>query len=152
MRVSVGRQTRLKRLADRGEHTSSPAMLVLPSLLIHSLVVQMDSGPEIKGTATPATRSGRAGEATKVVLRGELDALTADRGAEFLLGLLAEHPPTIVLDVSELTFCDAGGLSAFVRLANRAEAAGGGVSMIGVRPMLAKQLRITGLDRRFPAR
>jgi anti-sigma B factor antagonist len=55
-----------------------------------------------------------------------------------------------VLDLSELSFCDAGGLSAFVRLANRAEAMGGVVTLTGIRPLLARQLRITGLDRRFP--
>jgi anti-anti-sigma factor len=83
-------------------------------------------------------------------MRGELDALTANRSAEFLLSLLGKGlPSTIVLDLSKLTFCDASGLSAFVRLANRAEAAGGGVTLTGVRPMLAKQLYVTGLDRRF---
>lgn len=109
----------------------------------------------------------------KVELRGELDALTAGSCAEFLLALLdrpgrsyysecsertdrsdrADRPvPDVVLDLSLLTFCDAGGLSTFVRLANRAEAAGGRVTLTGVRPMLARQLRVTGLNRRFPVR
>jgi anti-anti-sigma factor len=88
---------------------------------------------------------------TRVELRGELDALTAGQCGEFLLTLLDERPPNVVLDLSELSFCDAGGLSAFVQLANLAEAMGGVVTLTGVRPLLSRQLRITGLDRRFPA-
>lgn len=86
----------------------------------------------------------------RVELRGEIDALTSQRCGEFLLDLLSRHPPNIVLDLSDLSFCDAGGLGTFVRLANRAEELGGLVTLTGVGPLLARQLRVTGLDRRFP--
>jgi anti-anti-sigma factor len=131
MRVSTARQTRHERYADLSARTS-PTTMVLPSLVI---------------------RTKRTDQLmTKTEVRGELDALTAGRCADYLLSLLGEHSPNVVLDLSGLTFCDAGGLSAFVRLANRAEAVGGRVTLTGVRPMLARQLRVTGLDRRFPVR
>lgn len=129
MRVSTERQTRFARFAHLSAHRS-PATMVLPSL-----VVQVTFSDHL---------------ITQVALRGELDALTASRCGEFLLTLLDDHSPNIVLDLSELAFCDAGGLGAFVRLANRADAVGGSVALAGVRPLLARQLRVTGLDRRFP--
>jgi anti-sigma B factor antagonist len=129
MRVGTYRGARLARFAHLNASTS-PTTMLLPSL-----VIQVTSSDPL---------------ITRVELRGELDALTAGRCGEFLLALLDEHPPTIVLDLSELSFCDAGGLSTFVRLANRADALGGGVTLTGVRSLLARQLRVTGLDRRFP--
>lgn len=129
MRVGTYSGARLTRLAHLSAQTS-PTTKILPAL-----VIQVTFSDQF---------------VTRVELRGELDALTAGQCGEFLLGLLEEYPPTIALDLSELAFCDAGGLSAFVRLANRAELVGGGVTLTGVRPLLARQLRITGLDRRFP--
>jgi anti-anti-sigma factor len=129
MRVGTHRGARLARFAHL-DAQSSPTTMLLPSL-----VIQITFSDQL---------------ITRVELRGELDALTAGQCGEFLLALLDEHPPTIVLDLSELSFCDAGGLSAFVRLANRTEALGGAVTLTGVRSLLARQLRITGLDRRFP--
>ena len=129
MRVGTDHGARLARFAHLNAH-SSPTTMLLPSL-----VIQVTFRDQLM---------------TRVELRGELDALTAGQCGEFLLTLLDEHPPNIVLDLSELSFCDAGGLSAFVRLANRAEAMSGVVTLTGIRPLLARQLRITGLDRRFP--
>jgi anti-anti-sigma factor len=139
MRVSADRKTRPKRLAHLSAHTS-PTTMVLPSLVIN---VRPHNG-----LMTKETKETKETGVT-VEMRGELDALTADPSADFLLSLLDEHPPTMVLDLSKLTFCDACGLSTFVRLANRAEAAGGSVTLSGALPMLAKQLYVTGLDRRF---
>ncbi len=129
MRVGIHRGGRLARFAHV-DAQASPTTMLLPSL-----VIQLTFSDQLM---------------TRVQLRGELDALTAGQCGEFLLALLDEHPSTIVLDLSELSFCDAGGLSVFVRLANRADALGGGVTLTGIGPLLARQLRATGLDRRFP--
>jgi anti-sigma B factor antagonist len=129
MRVSTDREARLARFVHLSARTS-PTTMVLPSLVIQVTF----SDPLI----------------TKVELRGELDAQTAGRCGEFLLTLLNEHSPNVVLELSKLAFSDAGGLSTFVRLANHAEAVGGAVTLAGVRPLLARQLRVTGLDHRFP--
>ena len=56
----------------------------------------------------------------------------------------------VLLDLTGLSFCDARGLSAFVRIANRADAAGCGLGLIAPRPPVAKILRISGLDSRLP--
>ena len=56
----------------------------------------------------------------------------------------------VLLDLTGLSFCDARGLSAFVRIANQAGAAGCGFGLIAPQPPVAKILRISGLDRRLP--
>ena len=56
----------------------------------------------------------------------------------------------VLLDLTGLSFCDARGLSAFVRIANQADAAGCGFGLIAPRPPVAKILRISGLDSRIP--
>ena len=55
----------------------------------------------------------------------------------------------MLLDLTGLSFCDARGLSAFVRIANQADSAGCGFALIAPRPPVAKILRISGLDRRL---
>jgi anti-sigma B factor antagonist len=129
MGVSTCREARLARFT----RLSAPASTT--TMLLPSLAIQVTFSDQL---------------IIRIELCGELDALTSGQCGEFLLGLLDEHPPNVVIDVSELAFCDAGGLSAFVRLANRAEAMGGVVTLTGIRPLLARQLRVTGLDRRFP--
>jgi len=49
-----------------------------------------------------------------------------------------------------VSFCDARGIGAFVRIANHADAAGCGFGLIAPRPLVAKILRISGLDGRLP--
>ncbi len=56
----------------------------------------------------------------------------------------------MLLDLTGLSFCDARGLSAFVRIANQADAAGCGSALIAPRPPVANILRISGLDSRMP--
>ena len=61
-----------------------------------------------------------------VLVKGELDLRTCDR-LEQALGERADRGDRLVLDLSELTFCDSTGLAGLVRLHKRAAAAGGSV-------------------------
>ena len=56
----------------------------------------------------------------------------------------------VLPDLTGLSFRDARGLSAFVRIANHADAAGCGFGLIAPRPPVAKVLLISGLDSRMP--
>jgi anti-sigma B factor antagonist len=82
-------------------------------------------------------------------VQGELDLATA--GSLYRRGRTAigRHPWLLLLDLTGLSFCDASGLSAFVRIANEAEAAGCGYGLIAPQPLVAKMLRITGLHQRL---
>jgi len=56
----------------------------------------------------------------------------------------------LLLDLTSLSFCDAGGLSAFVRIANQADRTGCRLALIAPQPPVAKVLRICRLDQRLP--
>jgi anti-anti-sigma factor len=83
-------------------------------------------------------------------VQGELDLATADslyRRGRAAIGCRAQ---LLLLDLTDLSFCDACGLSALVRIANEAEAAGCRYGLIAPHPLVVKMLRITGLNARLP--
>jgi anti-anti-sigma factor len=80
----------------------------------------------------------------------ELDLATADGLAARGYAAIARSARLLLLDLTGLSFCDASGLSAFVRIANHADAAGCRFGLIAPRPPVAKILRISGLDSRLP--
>jgi anti-sigma B factor antagonist len=80
----------------------------------------------------------------------ELDLLTADELTEQSCAAIARRPRMLLLDLAGLSFCDARGLGAFVRIANQADAAGCRYGLIAPRPPIAKMLRIGDLSRRLP--
>ena len=91
------------------------------------------------------------GAAIEIVpVPGELDLATADSLAEQGHAAIARHPWLLLLDLTGLSFCDARGLGAFVRIANQADPAGCCYGLIGPQPQVAKMLRISGLNRRLP--
>ena len=79
----------------------------------------------------------------------ELDLATAD-GLAAQGCAIAVHARLLLLDLTSLSFCDARGLSAFVRIANQAEGAGCRLALIAPQPPVAKVLRICRLDQRLP--
>jgi anti-sigma B factor antagonist len=82
-------------------------------------------------------------------VRGDLDLATADSLYRRGRTAIGRHARLLLLDLSGLSFCDACGLSAFVRIANEADAAGCGYGLIAPQPLVAKMLRITGLHQRL---
>jgi anti-sigma B factor antagonist len=82
-------------------------------------------------------------------VRGELDLATADGLYKRGRAAIGRHARLLLLDLADLYFCDACGLSAFVRIANEAQAAGCRYGLVAPRPLVVKILRITGLDARL---
>jgi anti-anti-sigma factor len=80
----------------------------------------------------------------------ELDVVTADRLAARGYAAIARHARVLLLDLTGLSFCDARGLGALVRIANHADKTGCRYGLVGPRPRVAKLLRVTGLDQRLP--
>ena len=85
-----------------------------------------------------------------VRMPAELDLTTSEGVAAQGCAAIARLARLVLLDLAGLSFCDARGLSAFVRIANQADAAGCGFALIAPRPLVAKILRISGLDSRLP--
>jgi len=80
----------------------------------------------------------------------QLDLATADGLAAQGCAIAAVHAGLLLLDLTSLSFCDARGLSALVRIANQADRAGCRVALIAPQPPVAKVLRICRLDQRLP--
>lgn len=85
----------------------------------------------------------------RVTAHGELDIASAAEFGIELARLIDERGPDVVIDVSDLSFCDARGLAAIVAADKLARRRGGAITLAGARPQMAKILRITGLGRRF---
>ncbi|MBE1557413.1 STAS domain-containing protein [Nonomuraea africana] len=77
---------------------------------------------------------------TKALLFGELDEVLSPSQA---------YPPGVVVDLSELSFCDSSGLGALIGIRKRMMAAGRPLALVGVQGMVARILHRTGLDRVF---
>lgn len=97
-----------------------------------------------------SVRSGEDGLVTARI-RGEIDLVTAERLHRLVRAAIGGGGRThVLLDLGGVTFCDAQGLSALVRIANDAQATGGELTLTRIPPATARLLRLTGLDRRFP--
>jgi anti-sigma B factor antagonist len=81
----------------------------------------------------------------------ELDLATASDVVEQGCAAIARSARLLLLDLTGLSFCDARGLSAFVRIANHADAAGCRFGLIAPQPPVAEILLISGLNSRMPA-
>ncbi|MFG2167347.1 STAS domain-containing protein [Micromonospora chersina] len=86
------------------------------------------------------------GGPARLRLAGELDLSTAPELTAAIDRLVAEGHRELLLDLTELTFCDSTGIAAFVRGDNLATAAGGWLRITGATGRVARVLAMTGLD------
>ncbi|MFI7422362.1 STAS domain-containing protein [Nonomuraea sp. NPDC049684] len=91
-----------------------------------------------------------ASASTLVHLSGDIDIFTTTRLRKRLITALDHSTDLLVLDLSRVTFCGAGGIGVLVCVQGRARARGITLALTGVPPRMARLLRITGLDHRFP--
>ncbi|MGC4806264.1 STAS domain-containing protein [Micromonospora sp. DT233] len=91
------------------------------------------------------TYARRDGAAACLRLAGELDVSTAPELTAALDGLAEQGERHLLVDLTELTFCDSTGLAAFVRGDNRAAAQGGWLRLTGATGRVERLLRLTGL-------
>ncbi|MEV6018897.1 MULTISPECIES: STAS domain-containing protein [unclassified Streptomyces] len=103
-----------------------------------------------------STQSGRLlvevreeGTSAVVTPAGELDHHTADLLREPLEGCLEKGYARLVIDCSRLEFCDSTGLNVLLGARLKAEAAGGGVHLAAMQPVVARVFEITGAEAVF---
>jgi anti-anti-sigma factor len=84
-----------------------------------------------------------------VSIRGELDLASADRTVRFVTEIIDRHEGTVSADLSGLTFCDACGLGALIRIAAHAERAGRALELTKPSRAVTRIMRITGVDERL---
>lgn len=91
------------------------------------------------------TWAAHDGDEALVRLSGELDISTAGELTGVLDELAAAGARRIVVDLTDLTFCDSTGIAAFVRGDNRAAARGGWLRVTGATGRVHRVLQVTGL-------
>jgi anti-anti-sigma factor len=89
------------------------------------------------------------GPSAVVTPAGELDHHTVDLLREPLEGCLADGYARLVVDCSRLEFCDSTGLNVLLSARLKAEAQGGGVHLVSMRPVVARVFEITGAEAVF---
>ncbi|MFD3994869.1 STAS domain-containing protein [Streptomyces sp. NPDC058548] len=80
---------------------------------------------------------------------GELDHYTAELLRSPLDQALDAGRSRLVVDCAGLEFCDSTGLNVLLGARLRADAAGGGVHLVGMRPAVARVFHITGAEAVF---
>ncbi|MFB4302274.1 STAS domain-containing protein [Actinomadura sp. NTSP31] len=105
------------------------------------------------GIASPEAglRHEQLADHTLIALSGELDIASAPSLRERLRAALEDSGAHVVIDLSEVTFCDVSGLALLVG-ARRRTAPDGSLVLASPRPQLARLLHVTGLDRAFTVR
>jgi len=96
-----------------------------------------------------AYQVGADGNAT-VRLCGELDIATADQAYTYLRDVVDSQDGPVMMNLSELTFCDAAGLGVLARVAGHARRSGRSLKLTAARPALLRIMHITGMDEAFP--
>ncbi|GAA3693867.1 hypothetical protein GCM10022224_069200 [Nonomuraea antimicrobica] len=87
---------------------------------------------------------------TTVRLSGEIDIFTTAALRQQLLNTLKYSTSLLVIDLSQVSFCDAGGLAVLVGIRHRARTMGITLVLSGPRPFMSRLLRLTGLGRSLP--
>jgi anti-sigma B factor antagonist len=96
--------------------------------------------------ACQVTPDGKA----NVRIRGELDIATADQAYTYLRDVVDNQDGPVLMNLSELTFCDAAGLGVLARVAAHARRYGRELKLTAARPALLRIMHITGMDEAFP--
>jgi anti-anti-sigma factor len=86
----------------------------------------------------------RIGASAVVSPAGELDHHSAGTLRESLGECVADGCCQIVIDCTDLEFCDSTGLNVLLATRMDAQAAGGEVHLAGMRPIVARVFEITG--------
>ncbi|MEU5340613.1 MULTISPECIES: STAS domain-containing protein [unclassified Streptomyces] len=89
------------------------------------------------------------GASAVVTPAGELDHHTADLLREPIEDCLDRGFARLVVDCSRLEFCDSTGLNVLLGARLKAEAAGGGVHLAGMLPVVSRVFEITGAEAVF---
>jgi anti-sigma B factor antagonist len=86
---------------------------------------------------------------TVVSFRGELDLAVAPRLREFLLELIDQEGPFLVIDLRAISFLDSAALGTLAGLLRRVAARGGEIRIACLPGPVGKLLEITRLDAVF---
>lgn len=81
---------------------------------------------------------------------GDADTRTADTLRREASQIIQQGCPHLILDLSQVGFCDSAGLSALIGLWHAAEAVHGALALVNVPDRLMRMLVLTGVDAVLP--
>jgi anti-sigma B factor antagonist len=81
---------------------------------------------------------------------GDMDTRTAETLRRDASMIIEQGSPHLVLDLSQVGFCDSAGLSALIGLWHAAQAVGGALRLANVPDRLMRMLVLTGVDTILP--
>ena len=87
-----------------------------------------------------------------VLLSGALDSSSAHELCNTVNGLILDRSRLVMLDLAELTLCDAGGISAMLQTHRSVSAAGGRMIVRGASGLVRRVLSVTGADKTLDLR
>ena len=104
------------------------------------------------GGVALTTRVSRAGSTVSVAVCGELDLATAEALRRCLVPLVKADPPParLVLDLSELAFLDASGVSALLTAQRALAARGGQLVLRSPSRLVRRVVKVLDLDQLLP--
>ncbi|SES00121.1 anti-anti-sigma regulatory factor, SpoIIAA [Lentzea xinjiangensis] len=111
----------------------------------------MSTPPPVTVALTTADR-----DRVVIALGGEIDHVTAARMHDDVLALIdntgTDSTPGVhvLLDFSQVRFCDSSGMSALLGIWRRLHTRGGTLTVTALPANIAKALRIGGLDQLIP--
>src|SRR5262249_61485859 len=94
-------------------------------------------------------RSVRVSDEATLTVGGEIDLATAESLYARASALVDGSTTVLVLDLSEVTFCDSLGVAALVRIYRHANGLNCRLRVTNLRPHIAHVLQISGLDQVF---
>ena len=104
---------------------------------------------QLASVLTVSYSTGQVGD-TILTFAGELDAASADRAYRYVRDTIDTRGGPVLLDVAGLSFCDARGLGALLRMSSHARQTGSSLHLLTPPPRLVKLIKITGLDEMLP--
>jgi len=88
----------------------------------------------------------KLGEKAVVTVAGEIDVYTSPVLQERLVEVIRDGLPSIVLDMSDVTFLDSTGLGVLITALKRCRSNEGDLLLVTAQPNVLKVLEITGLN------
>jgi anti-sigma B factor antagonist len=85
-----------------------------------------------------------------VTMPDEIDIANAEDVRDTLLAVLNQGITTLIVDMSQTTFCACSGAGALARAHQRARAAGGQLRLVARAPIVRRLLAITAVDQLMP--
>ncbi len=113
------------------------------------IVADADREPPLIPEGASLSVLSRGPGATIAMLAGDLDIATTPALRQRLFAVLDLAGRLLVIDLSGVSFCDAGALAMLIGTQRRARGRGITVRLAAPSPRVTKLLRITGLDRSF---